>query len=62
MTTRKRLCAIKGLSEAKVEKIKVNSYVYGCIFASIYECFFPFHLGLSGNCNKIGGKTQSESD
>ena len=35
MTTRKRLCAIKGISEAKVDKIKVG---YSSFTPYITEC------------------------
>ena len=39
MITKKKLCAIKGLSEAKVEKIKVISFHFPC-FHFIHLIFF----------------------
>ncbi len=56
MTTRKKLCNIKGISEAKVEKIKVQQ----CCKKSSYKImtvFLPFSVGscCQVNCkhNKI---------
>ena len=41
MTTRKKLCAIKGISEAKVDKIKVSSKpsLYAHCITSLLTCY-----------------------
>lgn len=49
MTTKKKLCSIKGLSEAKVDKVKEAAMKLAGVILILYffQCTISLHLNLS---------------